>query len=180
MIKLPIFRSPLFAILVLALALRWIYALTLYATMGDGGSIGVDSVDYLTYTREFTVEIVNGNSEVVRTLARSRPAPSGLLQFRWNGRDDRREVVPDGFYRPRVHLAHERRTILLPNPIRMDATSPLIRLVSVRPRAFAPFGKNGFVRITYQTSERAQALLYVDGQKRLRALARLEIGRAHV
>jgi hypothetical protein len=87
-----------------------------------------------------------------------------VLQFTWNGRGDNGEVVPDGFYRPRVHLAGEHRTILLPNPIRMDTTPPLIRLVSVRPRAIAPFGKNSLVRITYQTSERAQALLYVDGE----------------
>lgn len=111
-----------------------------------------------------TVEIVNGNGEVVRTITRSRPERRGVLLFSWNGRGDNGEVVPDGFYRPRVHLAKERRTILLPNPIRMDATPPLIRLVSARPRVIAPFGKSGFTRITYQTSERAQALLYVDGQ----------------
>ena len=111
-----------------------------------------------------TVEIVNGNGEVVRTITRSRPERRGALLFSWNGRGDNGEVVPDGFYRPRVHLAKERRTILLPNPIRMDATPPLIRLVSARPRVIAPFGKSGFTQITYQTSERAQALLYVDGQ----------------
>ena len=112
-----------------------------------------------------TVEIVNGNAEVVRTIARSRPERSGLVQFRWNGRDDRREVVPDGFYRPRVHLANERRTILLPNPIRMDATPPLIKLVSVRPRVIAPFAtKHNSVRIQYRTSEQARAQLYVGGE----------------
>ncbi|HSC51851.1 MAG TPA: FlgD immunoglobulin-like domain containing protein [Gaiellaceae bacterium] len=110
-----------------------------------------------------TVAIVNGNGEVVRTIVRSRLERPGAVQFTWNGRGDGGEVVPDGFYRPRVHLAHERRTILLPNPIRMDATPPLIRLASVRPRVIAPFGKNSLTRIRYQTSERAQALLYVDG-----------------
>lgn len=124
-----------------------------------------------------TVEIVNGTGEVVRTLARSRLERPGLLQFRWNGRDDRREVVPDGFYRPRVHLAREHRTILLPNPIRMDATPPLTRLVSVRPRVLAPFGKNSFVRITYQTSERAQALLYVDGEPKTHVRRFLRAGK---
>jgi hypothetical protein len=110
-----------------------------------------------------TVEIVNGNDEVVRTIARSRPEPRGLLQFTWNGRGNNGEVVPDGFYRPRVHLASERRTILLPNPIRMDATPPLVRLVSVRPRVLAPFAKQRLVRILYQTSEPARAQLYVGG-----------------
>jgi hypothetical protein len=112
-----------------------------------------------------TVEIVNGSGTVVRTLARSRPANRGAQIFNWNGRGDNAEVVPDGTYRPRVHLSAEHRTILLPNPIRMDATAPLIRLVWVRPRVLAPFAKrHNFVRVHYQTNESAQALLYVDGE----------------
>ena len=76
--------------------------------------------------------------------------------------------MPDGVYRPRVHLADEHKTIVLPNPIRMDATPPLIRLVSVRPRVFSPNGDkvDDFVRIQYQTSEKARAQLYVDGEPR--------------
>jgi hypothetical protein len=117
-----------------------------------------------------TVELVNGNGDVVRTLARSRPEPAGNLQFTWNGRNDRREVVPDGTYRPRVHLAGAHKTIVLPNPIRMDATPPFIRLASVSPRVFSPDGdfQKDFVRIQYKTSERARALLYVDGDFRTR------------
>jgi hypothetical protein len=122
------------------------------------------SIQFVLRKRDrVTVEVVNGNDEVVRTLARSRRQRPGLLQFTWNGRGNDGEVVPDGFYRPRVHLASERRTILLPNPIRMDATPPLVRLVSVRPRVLAPFGKRRLVRIVYQTSEPARAQLYVDG-----------------
>ena len=123
------------------------------------------SIQFVLRKRDrVTVEIVNGNDEVVRTITRSQRQRPGLLQFTWNGRGNDGEVVPDGFYRPRVHLAGERRTILLPNPIRMDATPPLVRLVSVRPRVLAPFGKRRLVRIVYQTSEPARAQLYVDGQ----------------
>lgn len=115
-----------------------------------------------------TVQIVNGSGEVVRTLARDRAALRGAQQFAWNGRNDAREVVPDGTYRPRVHLAREHRTILLPNPIRMDATPPLVALVSVRPRVFSPDGDfvHDLVRITYKTNEPARVILYVDGDKR--------------
>jgi FlgD Ig-like domain len=115
-----------------------------------------------------TVEIVNGNGEVIRTLARSRQARPGTQQFKWNGRDDSGQVVPDGVYKPRVHLAREHRTIALPNSIRMDATPPLIKLVSVKPLTFSPDGdfKHDFVRIRYLTSEKAQAILYVDGDRR--------------
>jgi FlgD Ig-like domain len=125
------------------------------------------------------VEIVNGNGEVVRTLARSRREPSGNLQFTWNGRADNGEVVPDGVYRPRVHLANAHKTIVLPNPIRMDATPPFIRLVSVRPRVFSPNGDfvNDFVRIQYQTSEKARALLYVDGEPKTRVKRYVRAGK---
>jgi hypothetical protein len=113
-----------------------------------------------------TVDIVNGAGGVVRVLAQAKPAPRGTVQFTWNGRDDSREVVPDGTYRPRVHLAREHRTILLPNPIRMDATPPLIRLDAVAPRVLWPNAKHSFVRIRYRTNERARAILYVDGDRK--------------
>jgi FlgD Ig-like domain len=115
-----------------------------------------------------TVELVNGNGDVVRTLVRSRREPSGTLQFTWNGRGNNREVVPDGVYRPRVHLANAHKTIVLPNPITMDATAPFIRLVSVAPRVISPDGDGvrDHVRIRYQTSELARAQLYVDGEPR--------------
>ena len=116
-----------------------------------------------------TVEIVTGNDRVVRVLARDEERRPGIQSFTWDGRDDGNHVVPDGTYRPRVHLARQHRTILLPNPIRMDATPPLIRLVSVTPRVFSPDGdfRHDFVRIKYQTNERARAVLYVDGDRRV-------------
>lgn len=115
-----------------------------------------------------TVQIVNGSGQVVRTLARDRASRRGTQQFTWDGRNDAHEVVPDGTYRPRVHLAREHRTILLPNPIRMDATPPFVRLVSITPRVFSPDGDfvRDLIRIRYQTNEPARALLYVDGEPR--------------
>jgi flagellar hook capping protein FlgD len=115
-----------------------------------------------------TVEIVNGSGEVIRVIARDTARRPGAQSFTWDGRDDANRPVPDGTYRPRVHLARERRTIVLPNPIRMDATPPFVRLVSVTPRTFSPDGdfRRETVRIQYQTSERARAIVYVDGDRR--------------
>jgi hypothetical protein len=115
-----------------------------------------------------TVQIVNGAGDVVRTLARSRPAAKGFQSFSWDGRDDANHLVPDGTYRPRVHLARERRTIGLPNPIRMDATPPLIKLVSAGPPFFSPDGdfRRESIRVYYKTSVKARAILYVDGVQR--------------
>jgi hypothetical protein len=124
-----------------------------------------------------TVEIVNGNGDVVRTLVRGRAARRGVQQFTWDGRDDANEVVPDGTYRPRVHLAREHRTILMPNPIRMDATPPFVKLVSVRPRVLTPDTGGALVRIRYRTSERARAILYVDGDRRVTVRRYLRAGK---
>jgi hypothetical protein len=126
-----------------------------------------------------TVELVNGSGDVVRTLVRSRREPSGVLQFTWNGRGDNREVVPDGVYRPRVHLADAHKTIVLPNPITMDATAPFIRLASVEPRVISPDGDSvrDHVRIKYQTSELARAQLYVDGEPRTLVFRFLRAGK---
>ena len=126
-----------------------------------------------------TVQIVDGSGEVVRTLARNQAAGRGTQQFTWDGRNDAREVVPDGSYRPRVHLAREHRTIQLPNPIRMDATPPLIRLVSVTPRVFSPDGdfRGELIRIRYQTNEKARAFLYVDGDSKTRVKRYLRAGK---
>jgi flagellar hook capping protein FlgD len=123
----------------------------------------------LRKTDRLTVQIVNRNGEVIRTLARSKPARPGTQPFTWNGRDNSEHVVPDGIYKPRVHLAREHRTIALPNSIRMDATPPLIKLASVRPLVFSPDGdfRNEYVRIKYLTSEKAQAVLYVDSDRRV-------------
>ena len=77
--------------------------------------------------------IVDGDGDVVRTLFRSRSEPVGRLEASWDGRDDAGNVVPEGAYRPRVHLARQRRTIVLPNPIEVDVTAPVAELVSVDP-----------------------------------------------
>ena len=126
-----------------------------------------------------SVELINGNGDVVRRLVRSRREPSGNVQFTWNGRADNGEVVLDGTYRPRVHLANAHKTIVLPNPIRMDATPPFIRLVSVTPRVFSPNGDfvNDFVRVQYLTNEKARALLYVDGDPKTRVKRFLRTGK---
>ena len=126
-----------------------------------------------------SVDLVNGNGDVVRRLAHSRREPAGNLQFTWNGRADNGEVVPDGTYRPRVHLANARKTIVLPNPIRMDASPPIIKLVSVTPGSFSPNGDfvNDFIRVQYLTNEKSRALLYVDGDPKTRVKRYLRTGK---
>ena len=86
--------------------------------------------------------------------------PRGRVHVRWNGRDAGGMVVPDGVYYAVVHMLRAQRTIDLPNPIRVDTQRPTITLVRVRPDG----AKTLFY---YRTSERAHALLFVNGRRRV-------------
>jgi hypothetical protein len=118
-----------------------------------------------------TVTIVDSRRRVVRTLLDSGPRPAGVQRFTWDGRDDSGRVVRAGVYGPRIHLARDRRTILMPNRIRVDPSPPGIALVSVSSRVFSPDGdhRRDFVRVRFRTSERARGLLFVNGRFRVRA-----------
>ena len=80
-------------------------------------------------------------------------------------------MVPEGVYRPRVQLERNGRTIVLPNPIRVDATAPRITLVQVFPRIFSPDsdGRRDRVTAAYRIDERARALMLVDGRQRVQS-----------
>jgi FlgD Ig-like domain len=115
------------------------------------------------------VEIVDGNRDVVRSLITQQPEPKGLVQYVWNGRDDAGAVVADGSYRPRVRLAGQRRTILLPNPIRVDTTPPVVAITRVQPKVFSPDGDRRADRVvvSYRADEPVRATLFVDGAPRV-------------
>ena len=74
-------------------------------------------------------------------------------------------------YRPRVQLERNGRTIVLPNPIRVDTTAPVIRLVRVFPRVFSPDSDGSRDRVTasYRIDERARAVMLVDGRQRVQS-----------
>jgi hypothetical protein len=126
-----------------------------------------------------SLEIVDGGGTRVSELARAQPEPSGRVTFFWDGRDDAGRVVPEGAYRPRVELHRERRTITLPNPIRVDVTPPHVRLVSVRPRVFSPDGdkRGDRVIVRFRSDERASGSLLVDAVQRVRLRAKKRVGR---
>jgi hypothetical protein len=112
------------------------------------------------------LEIVRGDT-VVRTLVPGLRLRRGTVSYTWNGRDDRRRFVPQGVYKPRVHLTDQHRTIDLPNEMRVDTTAPSITLVSVAPREFSPDGdgRADHVVVSYRTSEAAHGILLVDGER---------------
>ena len=112
-----------------------------------------------------SVAIVNAEGDVVRDLVSSRHAARGEQDLSWDGRDNAGAVVPDGVYKPRVHLSHEHRTILLPNPIRVDTVAPKIALASLNQRVFSPDRdfRHDYLLVRYRVSEPARAVLYANG-----------------
>jgi len=113
------------------------------------------------------LQIVDGDGDVVRTLVAGLRLRRGTVTYTWNGRDDQGRFVGQGVYEPRVHLTDQHRTIDLPNEMRVDTTAPRIALVSVAPRELSPDGdgRADGVVVTYETSEPAHGVLYVDGTR---------------
>jgi hypothetical protein len=116
-----------------------------------------------------TVDVLDADGHSVRRLVRKRREPAGRVSYTWDGRDDAERIVAEGSYRPRFQLERNGRTIVLPNPIRVDTTGPRIRLARVFPRVFSPDGDGRRDRITatYAIDELARAAMLVDGQRRV-------------
>jgi hypothetical protein len=118
-----------------------------------------------------TLDVLNRDGHSIRTIVRNRREPAGRVSYTWDGRDNLDRIVPEGVYRPRVQLERNGRTIVLPNPIRVDTTAPVITLVRVFPRVFSPDGDGGRDRLTstYRIDERARAVMLVDGRQRVQS-----------
>ena len=116
-----------------------------------------------------TLDILDSEGHSVRTIVEMLRESKGRVTFRWDGRDNLDRIVPEGRYRPRVQLERNGRTIVLPNPVRVDTTAPDIKLLSVRPRVFSPDGdgRRDRVTATYSINEPARAMMLVDDRRRL-------------
>ena len=120
-----------------------------------------------------TLSIQNGDQRVVRTIVADHAARRGSFRRYWDGRDDTGAVVPDGVYKPRVHLVHQHRTIVLPNPITVDTKPPGVTVVSWIPRGRVLTPDRNFrherLEVRYRLSEPAHVILYVGGKRRSRS-----------
>jgi hypothetical protein len=119
-----------------------------------------------------TLDVIDSHGTVVRELARRRPQGRATVAYVWDGRDGAGRVVPEGSYRPRVHLSRARRTIVMPNPIRVDVTPPRVTSFTARPLVISPDGdgRSDTATIRYRLSERAVAELYVGARRAVRKL----------
>ena len=137
-------------------------------------------VSFVLRQREtVTLDILDKDRRSIRTIVRNRREPAGRVFYTWDGRDNLDRIVPEGVYRPRVQLERNGRTIVLPNPIRVDTTAPVIRLVRVFPRVFSPDSDGNSDRVTadYRISERANAIMLVDSRQRVQSKFRRLEGR---
>jgi hypothetical protein len=119
-----------------------------------------------------TVDVIDSGGDVVRELARRRPQGRAAVSYIWDGRDGDGQVVEVGSYRPRVHLDRARRTIVMPNLIRVDVTPPRVVSFTARPLIISPDGdgRSDRAQIRYRVNERAVVELYVDGTRAIRKL----------
>jgi hypothetical protein len=118
---------------------------------------------FLRKPDRLTVTIKRGG-RTVDTLVADRDYPRGWVRLPWNGIQPTGIVVGDGDdYVPVVHLAHEHRTIALPNPITVDTSPPKISGARAAPLLLSPDGDGHGDRLTvaYTLSEKGRAVLRV-------------------
>jgi len=90
------------------------------------------------------------------TVIADKDFPKGMVHVQWDGHG-----IPDGIYYAAVHLQRARRTIDLPNPIRVATIKPTITKTLFR----------------YRISEPAHALLFVNGERRIRTYYTVKRGK---
>jgi hypothetical protein len=112
-----------------------------------------------------TVTILDSDRNKVATaLPQARAWPAHVPdRFVWDGLTDAGTPAPDGVYRPEVHLANARRTILLPNRILVDTKVPKV-LSASGAKAVLLAGPGRSVAVRYAFSEQAHAVVYLRGR----------------
>jgi hypothetical protein len=127
-----------------------------------------------------TLSIENGDGKVIRTIVSGFHARRGRFGRYWDGRDESGAVVPEGLYKPRVHLAQQHRTIVLPNPIRVDTTPPRVTVLGWIPRGHVLTPDRNFrherLEVRYRVSEPARVILFVGGKRRSRSRSQQQTG----
>jgi hypothetical protein len=115
-----------------------------------------------------TLSIVDNRGHTVDTVVAHDALRAGRVAFTWNGRNSNGEIVPEGSYRPKLELQRHGRTIVLPDPMRVDTTPPVLRIVRAAPLTISPDGdgRRDGIRLDYSVSEHANAILLVDGVQR--------------
>jgi hypothetical protein len=124
---------------------------------------------FLRKADRLTVTIRNDAGDTVDTLVERKRYPRGPVELTWNGIQPSGIAVPDGTFRPAVHMVREHRTIVLPNPIEVDTTAPKLLGAQPRPLLLSPDGdgRGDVLTVRYRADEKAHGVLYVDRRRRV-------------
>lgn len=122
-------------------------------------------VKFRLRTRErLSIWIEDNHGNNVRTLLSSRSERRGAhIDVQWDGFADDGIIQPDGWYRPVVKLENSHRTIVLPNPFRIDTVPPRIVVPKPVHTVISPDGDGhaDVFRVHYRVDEPAHGLLFV-------------------
>jgi hypothetical protein len=124
----------------------------------------VARIDFSLRKRDRLTVWIDHGGDRVRTLVPGRTYPRGRVTLQFDGIDDRGFTLPDGAYRPVVHLSSEHRTIALPNTITLDTAPPVVHSKHRIYTHISPDGDghNDVFRVHYSVSEPAHGILLVD------------------
>jgi hypothetical protein len=161
--RLKLVKSPVFGTFV---------SKTFSPTCGcarDKAQIGVT----LRRGDDVTLTILDGRRRVVRTLAAGEFVPRGRVSYTWDGSTDAGTRAPDGVYRPEIHFARQHRTILLPNPIRLDTLPPTVVDFGAGRATISPDGDHvgDSIRIRYTLGEPGHVRIYLGSRLIIRSRA---------
>ncbi len=106
----------------------------------DSTRVGFD----LSEPAEVSFAIVDSEGNEVRQLfSERRLAGDTKHRFRWDGRDDEGDVVPDGRYRLRVVRRDQAQPLDSIKKIIVDTRPPKVRVAAVRPNVISPGVRGG-------------------------------------
>ena len=119
----------------------------------------------LRHTGHVTVTIVDSDGHEVATIAPDVLVHAHVAQtFPWDGRTDAGAVAPDGVYYPVVQLPRHKFKFI--NKITVDTVAPnVLKAARVKRKQVFFAGRRRTVAIGYTFSEKAHAVIYLDGRK---------------
>jgi len=124
----------------------------------------------LRHNDRVRLSIVDAGNHTVAIIAKAAQVPKRRPRtFFWDGRTEAGTLAPDGAYRPEIHLADARRTILFPlvDRIFLDTKKPTVPSATTAHDVL--FGGSGrTVKIRYTLSEQANAVVYLGRRRVIR------------
>jgi flagellar hook assembly protein FlgD len=99
--------------------------LVTFSPNGDGRK-DVESIGFRLKTDDHVaVDVIDVDGGRVRRVGEDLDTADGRqVRVSWDGRDDDGRRAPDGFYRIRITLRREGRSVVAPQPFRLDTTPP--------------------------------------------------------